>query len=208
MNIYQKLATARVKLQERGLQKTGKNQRFNYFELKDFLPAVNEIFNELKLCSVVSYDNEFATLTIFDGEKEDKIVFTSPMVQRALPSGTDIQNLGAIQTYQRRYLYLTALEIAENDLVDPLDTSKEKPTTKPKSPPNSNKPPQQNTNSGQFDPVAEFHQFRNAAEKAQSLEELQGYFKTAWRNLEGTPQQQQAKDFYEVRKAEFEQENL
>lgn len=127
MSIYQKLAQARVKLQEKGLKKTGKNRNFSYFELKDFLPSVNEIFNELKMCSVVSYNNDLATLTIYDGEKDEKIVITSPMVQEALPSGNDIQNLGAIQTYQRRYLYLTALEIAENDAVDCLDTSDQHP---------------------------------------------------------------------------------
>ncbi|SUC09928.1 ERF superfamily [Pasteurella canis] len=150
MNIYQKLAQARVKLQEKGLKKTGKNRSFNYFELKDFLPSVNEIFAQLNMCSVISYTSELATLTIYDGEKDEKIIFTSPMVEKALPSGTDIQNLGAIQTYQRRYLYLTALEIAENDMVDLLDTGGEQPAP-PKSASQSNsKPPiQQNTSSGQ-----------------------------------------------------------
>ncbi|ARB76456.1 ERF family protein [Pasteurella multocida] len=150
MNIYQKLAQARVKLQEKGLKKTGKNRSFNYFELKDFLPSVNEIFAQLNMCSVISYTSELATLTIYDGEKDEKIIFTSPMVEKALPSGTDIQNLGAIQTYQRRYLYLTALEIAENDMVDSLDTGGEQPAP-PKSASQSNsKPPiQQNTSSGQ-----------------------------------------------------------
>lgn len=147
MSIYLKLAQARIKLQEKGLKKTGKNRNFNYFELKDFLPSVNEIFNELKMCSVVSYNNDFATLTIYDGEKDEKIVFTSPMVQKALPSGTDIQNLGAIQTYQRRYLYLTALEIAESDAVDCLDTSDQRPappkpvsqkSSEPSAPPSTN----------------------------------------------------------------------
>lgn len=82
MSIYQKLAQARVKLQEKGLKKTGKNRNFSYFELKDFLPSVNEIFNELKMCSMVSYNNDLATLTIYDGEKDEKIVITSPMVQK------------------------------------------------------------------------------------------------------------------------------
>lgn len=147
MSIYKKLAQARVKLQETGLSKSGNNRNFKYFELKDFLPEVNKIFSELNICSVVSYNHDFATMTIYDGESEDKIVFTSPMVQRALPNGTDIQNLGAIQTYQRRYLYLTALEIAENDLVDALDTSNEKPNTKQQLPKSSNNSTLQASNS-------------------------------------------------------------
>ena len=120
MSIYAKLAQARVKLQKENLKKSGNNRTFKYFELKDFLPRVNEIFEELKMCSVVRYSSEVATLTIYDCEKDESIEFTSPMVQKALPSGTEIQNLGAIQTYQRRYLYLTALEIVEDDLVDSI----------------------------------------------------------------------------------------
>ena len=146
MSIYAKLAQARVKLQKENLKKTGNNRSFKYFELKDFLPRVNEIFDELKMCAVVRYSSELATLTIYDCEKDESIEFTSPMVQKALPSGTEIQNLGAIQTYQRRYLYLTALEIVEDDLVDsiPLEKSDQK---KQESRKHYNESTQQNVNS-------------------------------------------------------------
>lgn len=146
MSIYAKLAQARVKLQKENLKKTGNNRSFKYFELKDFLPRVNEIFDELKMCSVVRYSSELATLTIYDCEKDESIEFTSPMVQKALPSGTEIQNLGAIQTYQRRYLYLTALEIVEDDLVDsipPENASQKKQESRKR----YNESTQQNVNS-------------------------------------------------------------
>ena len=148
MSIYAKLAQARVKLQKENLKKTGNNRSFKYFELKDFLPRVNEIFDELKMCAVVRYSSELATLTIYDCEKDESIEFISPMVQKALPSGTEIQNLGAIQTYQRRYLYLTALEIVEDDLVDsiPLEKSDQK---KQESRKHYNESTQQNVNSTQ-----------------------------------------------------------
>lgn len=146
MSIYAKLAQARVKLQKENLKKTGNNRSFKYFELKDFLPRVNEIFDELKMCAVVRYSSELATLTIYDCEKDESIEFTSPMVQKALPSGTEIQNLGAIQTYQRRYLYLTALEIVEDDLVDsiPIEKAEQK---KQESRKHYNESTQQNVNS-------------------------------------------------------------
>lgn len=148
MSIYAKLAKARVKLQKENLKKTGNNRSFKYFELKDFLPRVNEIFDELKMCAVVRYSSELATLTIYDCEKDESIEFTSPMVQKALPSGTEIQNLGAIQTYQRRYLYLTALEIVEDDLVDSIPP--EKPDQKKQeSQKRYNESTQQNVNSTQ-----------------------------------------------------------
>lgn len=153
MSIYAKLAQARVKLQKENLKKTGNNRSFKYFELKDFLPRVNEIFEELKMCSVVRYSSEVATLTIYDCEKDESIEFTSPMVQKALPSGTEIQNLGAIQTYQRRYLYLTALEIVEDDLVDSIPPEKEE-QKKQESQKHYNKSTRQNVNSI---PRVEYH---------------------------------------------------
>lgn len=148
MSIYAKLAQARVKLQKENLKKTGNNRSFKYFELKDFLPRVNEIFDELKMCAVVRYSSELATLTIYDCEKDESIEFTSPMVQKALPSGTEIQNLGAIQTYQRRYLYLTALEIVEDDLVDSIPPEKTE-QKKQESQKCYNESTQQNVNSTQ-----------------------------------------------------------
>lgn len=148
MSIYAKLAQARVKLQKENLKKTGNNRSFKYFELKDFLPRVNEIFEELKMCAVVRYSSELATLTIYDCEKDESIEFTSPMVQKALPSGTEIQNLGAIQTYQRRYLYLTALEIVEDDLVDSIPPEKAE-QKKQESQKHYGKSIQQNVNSTQ-----------------------------------------------------------
>lgn len=149
MSIYAKLAQARVKLQKENLKKTGNNRSFKYFELKDFLPRVNEIFDELKMCAVVRYSSELATLTIYDCEKDESIEFTSPMVQKALPSGTEIQNLGAIQTYQRRYLYLTALEIVEDDLVDSIPPEKTEQKKKQESRKHYNESTQQNVNSTQ-----------------------------------------------------------
>ena len=154
MSIYAKLAQARVKLQKENLKKTGNNRSFKYFELKDFLPRVNEIFEELKMCAVVRYSSELATLTIYDCEKDESIEFTSPMVQKALPSGTEIQNLGAIQTYQRRYLYLTALEIVEDDLVDSIPPEKAE-QKKQESQKHYNKSIQQNVNSI---PCEHYHQ--------------------------------------------------
>lgn len=119
-NIYQKLAQARVELQNKGLKKSGENKfsGFTYFELSDFLPSINDIFNQIGLCGIVSFTQELATLTIHNTENDEKLVITSPMEQATVKGCQPIQNLGAIQTYQRRYLYLSALEIVENDRLD------------------------------------------------------------------------------------------
>ena len=121
MTAFQKLMEARIALQGKKLAKTGKNKfaGYNYFELGDFLPTVQEIFFDLGLCGVVSYGVEKADLTIFDvGNPEDKIIISSPMSSASLKGAHEIQNLGAVQTYLRRYLWVTAMEIVEHDALD------------------------------------------------------------------------------------------
>lgn len=117
-NVYTKLMTARLKLQNSKLEKSGHNKfaGYKYFELGDFLPTVQNIFNELGLCGVVSYTQDLATLTITDGT--DSIIITSPMGSAALKGCHEVQNVGAVETYQRRYLWVTAMEIVEHDVLD------------------------------------------------------------------------------------------
>jgi len=121
MSVHQKLMQARIALQSTKLTKSGKNKfaGYNYFELGDFLPTVQEIFLKFGICGVVSYGTEQAILTIYDCEKPDeKILISSPMSSAALKGAHEIQNLGAVQTYLRRYLWVTAMEIVEHDALD------------------------------------------------------------------------------------------
>jgi len=118
--VYAKLQKARMMLQAAPIKKSGHNKfsGYFYFELGDFLPTVNQIFHELGLCSVISFDKELATLRIIDTSNGGSITFTSPMAEANLKGCHPIQNLGAVETYSRRYLYVTALEIVEHDALD------------------------------------------------------------------------------------------
>jgi len=129
--VYEKLQKARIKLQNTALKKSGYNKfaEYKYFELGDFLPAIQSIFSELKLCPVVSFGTELATLRIIDTENGGCITFTSPMAQANLKGCHPIQNLGAVETYSRRYLYVTALEIVEHDAIDSSEPVSAKPIT-------------------------------------------------------------------------------
>lgn len=121
MNVYEKLQDCRVKLSQSDLKKSGRNSysNYEYFELGDFLPRLTDIMAEDKLTSVITFDEAMATLTIIDCEKpEDTIVFTSPMREANLKGTHPIQNLGAVETYSRRYLYTVAFDIVENDTLD------------------------------------------------------------------------------------------
>jgi len=118
--VHKKLMNARMALQSMQLKKSGHNKfaGYQYFELGDFLPQINEIFHSLGLCGVISYTKDYADLTITDVDDGTCIVVTSPMVEANLKGAHAIQNLGAVETYQRRYLWMTAMEIVEHDALD------------------------------------------------------------------------------------------
>lgn len=149
-NVYQKLQNARVMLQNKKLKKSGKNKLagFEYFELADFLPSVNAIFDEMKMCSCFSIENDTATLTIVNAEvPEDKIVFICPIAELDLEGCNAIQALGGVNTYCKRYLYLNALEIVEADMFDPTagqaEPKEQKPQAQAKPPKAKPFPPRQ-----------------------------------------------------------------
>lgn len=121
MSVHKKLMQARIELQGRKLSKSGHNKfaGYKYFELGDFLPTIQQIFSDIGLVGVVSYSNEIAELRITNiDEPRDYIVITSPMSSAALKGCHEVQNLGAVQTYIRRYLWVTAMEIVEHDALD------------------------------------------------------------------------------------------
>ena len=118
--VHKKLMAARMSLQEATLKKSGHNKfaGYSYFELGDFIPTITEIFYNIGLCGVVSYDSEIASLTITDTDDGTSLVITSPMAEANLKGCHPIQNLGAVETYTRRYLWVTAMEIVEHDALD------------------------------------------------------------------------------------------
>lgn len=121
MNVYTKLNHARERFHSRQLKKSGHNKFANYyyFELGDFVIPALEIFKDVGLTSVISFDSEYATMSIVNTDKpEESIVISSPMSTAALKGCHEVQNLGAVQTYLRRYLWVAALEIVEHDALD------------------------------------------------------------------------------------------
>lgn len=121
MNVFEKLNKARVMFQEANVKKSGQNKYagYTYFELNDILPIVNKICNEIKAVCVLNFTESVATLQFIDCEKTDDVItFTSPMSEATLKGCHKVQNLGAVETYIKRYLYQNCFEIAENDALD------------------------------------------------------------------------------------------
>lgn len=118
MNIYEKIQQARVELQKMGIKKSGHNKfaNFDYFELKDFLPKVNEIFLYLKLFSKFDLLENEGVLTIINTENpEETIVFSTPKATIDMKGQNGLQQIGSTHTYLKRYCYYNALEIIIND---------------------------------------------------------------------------------------------
>lgn len=120
MSVYKKLMDVRIAFNQLELKKSGHNKfaQYKYFELGDFLPQAQILFHEHGLCGVVSFGKELAVLRIIDIEDNSNIEISSPMAEANLKGCHPIQNLGAVETYTRRYLWVAALELVEHDAID------------------------------------------------------------------------------------------
>ena len=81
---------------------------------------------------------EFAHLLVTDVESQETIEFTKETANCSLSGAQPIQNLGSKTTYMKRYMYMDAFEIVENDKIEE-ETGKpapkvEKKTTKSSKP--------------------------------------------------------------------------
>lgn len=140
LNVYGKLLEARKRFLDAGVKKNGVNRyaEFKYFTLDDIIPVKQEIFKELGLADMISFDHDVATLLIVNTDNlEERIYFTSQLAPDESLIKNPIQKVGAIQTYVRRYLYMLALDIIESDGIEAVTDKPESDSSTPKK---SNKP--------------------------------------------------------------------
>ena len=128
LNVYQRLNKVRSELLNIEKQKSGKNtfQKYDYFELKDFIPMALKACEKWGLCGQFSW-------TVENGEPKKAVLFftnvdnPNEVISFAHPaivstgSSNPIQNMGATDTYTRRYLWSIALELTETDQIDGQD---------------------------------------------------------------------------------------
>lgn len=135
-NIYKKLAEMRVELQNCDIKKSGYNEygKYNYYEMADFLPYINEIAKNHNVFNLYELQAEKAILKVMDLEEDGcAIEFSIPIAEIAIKGANSMQNIGGVTTYTRRYLYMIAYEIAENDT---FDAQIAEPEPKPEMDPN------------------------------------------------------------------------
>lgn len=128
MKLNEAIINIRVELQSNGLKMSGKNTHagFSYFELSDFLPKLNELMKEKGINDCFSITHDEATLTLIkeDEKQEYKMpffMFEVPLTSKGSPMMQQIQYLGAINTYLKRYLYMNAFGITDGEVIDNLD---------------------------------------------------------------------------------------
>lgn len=129
MTVFEKLQNVRTDLQKVEMKKSGHNSfsKYDYFELPDFLPTIQDLCKTHGITPVITFTKEEAKLTIYNHEdKTDVIELTSPFVVCELKGANKIQCLGSSFTYLRRYLYMTAFEISESDGIDGLSENDRK----------------------------------------------------------------------------------
>lgn len=137
MNLNESIIKIRVELQNAKLKKSGKNKfaGFDYFELADFLPKLNELMLSEGLNDRFYIKDDLATLEIQKGQEVN--VYTMPFVMFETPTNRredkttgevyevksmqDIQYLGALNTYYKRYLYLNAFGITDGEIIDSMN---------------------------------------------------------------------------------------
>lgn len=120
-NVHKRLNNARREFHSLKLKKSGKfpKGRGDYFELGDFIIPALTAFDNAGLCGEVSFPDGEAVIDIVNVEDESQVIrLRSPMGSANLPGCHEVQNIGAVQTYQRRYLWMMALEIVEHDAID------------------------------------------------------------------------------------------
>ena len=136
-SLNESIISIRVKLQNAKLKKSGKNKfaGFDYFELADFLPKLNELMLEEKINDRFYIKDNYAILEIQKGEEINTytmpfVLFDTPInikqdsktgEVREVKSMQDIQYLGALNTYYKRYLYLNAFGITDGEVIDSMN---------------------------------------------------------------------------------------
>ncbi len=137
MKLVEKLANAKREIKETKLKKEGENKFSNY---KYFTPSQIELLVQQSCFNnrmVTKFDllrdslGVYGTLTIFDLDSEDNLVFTMASAIPEIKATNIAQQLGGAMTYTERYLKTSAFGITDNNLdFDNHDNTKKEPVKK------------------------------------------------------------------------------
>ena len=124
LTIFQKLNKVRLEFMKKPIEKSGKNKfaGFNYYELKDIIPTAIELLDKYNLCFVISFNEDDATAILIDSDTEKTIEFKTHVEKLDVRAKgmNSAQARGAVETYARRRLWSSLLELTDGEVVDTI----------------------------------------------------------------------------------------
>ena len=121
MNLYQKVAKIKGEMSSMKFSKTGKNSftHFNYFQLDDFEPTLEKLCSQYGVVTYFMFAMDAARMVVVDADDPNqKIEVDSPVDVSFGKTSSRMQDIGAMQTYARRYLFMSFFGITESDFLD------------------------------------------------------------------------------------------
>lgn len=125
--IYKKIQRGKRYFLEAEIKQSGRNnyQKYNYFELADIEPIILDLCDKEKLSTRFNFTVSEALLIIRDEETGEEVYYSIPLpVVNTHDPRKAMQEIGSLQTYAMRYLYLQAFEIVVQDTIDVHDTTR------------------------------------------------------------------------------------
>lgn len=138
MNVYAKLLNVRREFMSEATKKSGVNMHaeFQYFELIDIVPRAEGLFQTYGLLLIPTFTEDKAVAEIVNADDPtESIKFSIPLKFIAEPAKfrmNEVQGVGAVVTYYRRYLYMVVLDLVESDGIDNQNPKGEDEPAKPK----------------------------------------------------------------------------
>jgi hypothetical protein len=130
MNAHQKLAKARMlvfrKIQAGEMKQSGRargGREYSYWELDDIVAVIRPIFDEIGLIDEVypaPAEGMYHMYIVNYDDVNDRVDFCLKYVEAEVGK-VAIQNLGATESYLKRYLYISALGLPMSDEVENAD---------------------------------------------------------------------------------------
>lgn len=175
--------------------------KYKYRSCEDILEGVKPLLNGLFLSisdEIIPVGDRYyvrATATITDGEASHTA--TAMAREEESKKGMDAaQVTGATSSYARKYCLNGLFGIDDSKDADTDEHKNQQSNVRTQQQQAKPKPASQDV----------LKAFTEAAGKKSTLPELQEAFKKAWTMLEGAPEQATAKDVYEIRKSELQEQ--
>lgn len=122
MKLVEKLSNAKREIKETKLKKEGKNtfSNYEYFTPSQIEYLVQSVCQSNRILTKFDLTRDslgvFGTLTIYDLDSDDTLVFTMATAIPEIKATNIAQQLGGCVTYTERYLKTSAFGITDNNL--------------------------------------------------------------------------------------------